>query len=59
MPGNLLCVRELVVTKTKFLFKKRIPGKGNRKAKSTEVEINFVWNKTKQKGGECRGREMN
>lgn len=59
MLGNFLCVRELVVIKIKFLFKKRILGKGNRKVKSIEVEINFVWNKIKQKGGECRGREMN
>lgn len=59
VPGNCLYVRGLVVSKEQFLFKKkRIPGQANSKAKNPEVEISFVWNKTKQRGGECGCREM-
>lgn len=60
VPGNCLYVRGLVVSKKKFLFKKkRIPVKANSKAQNPEVEISFAWNKTKQKGREYGSREMN
>ena len=44
---------------TKFLFKKRISSKATSKAKNPAMEISFVWNKTKDKGGEGGSREIN